>query len=109
MKNLKTVWSDDEGDLRKSKPKDSNSITVDKNTLCLELRRRTSGKGRATVEISNLPSNKSWNKDLAKKLKKKLSVGGAFKNAYIEVHGEKLEEVKSFLDDQEIKWKQVGG
>jgi translation initiation factor 1 len=108
MSKDKTVWSDEWGDMRKktSAPQDEE---VDISNLKLELRRLTSGKGRRVVEIKGLPNNKKFNKDLAKQLKKSLGVGGAFKKDYIEVHGEKLEEVKSFLDGLSIKWKQVGG
>jgi translation initiation factor 1 len=108
MSKDKTVWSDEWGDMRKktSAPQDEE---VDISNLKLELRRLTSGKGRSVVEIKGLPNNKKFNKDLAKQLKKSLGVGGAFKKDYIEVHGEKLEEVKSFLDGLSIKWKQVGG
>lgn len=110
MSDYKTVWSDELGDLRKkNSKKESPSTQVDESKLCLEIRRLTSGKGRSVVEIKALPNNKNWNKTLAKELKKSLGVGGAFKKDYIEVHGEKLEDVKSFLDKKKIKWKQTGG
>lgn len=109
MSKDKTVWSDEWGDMRKKSPLQAAEEEVNTSALLLELRRLTSGKGRSVVEIKGLPNNKKFNKDLAKKLKKALGVGGAFKKDYIEVHGEKLDDVKSFLDQQNIKWKQVGG
>ncbi|MEC9281475.1 MAG: stress response translation initiation inhibitor YciH [Bdellovibrionota bacterium] len=109
MSDKKLVWSDDQGDLRKSKNSSKGDETIDESIICLEIRRLTSGKGRTVVEIKGLPNNKNWNKKLAKDLKKKLGVGGAFKDNYIEIHGEKIEAVKAYLDSINIKFKQTGG
>ncbi|AYF44035.1 MULTISPECIES: hypothetical protein [Halobacteriovorax] len=113
MKDAKLVWSDEAGDLRqKNSKKNSNKNAneeVNESELVLSIRRLTSGKGRAIVEISSLPNNKKWCQKLAKECKKSLGVGGAYKNDYIEVHGEKLEEVKALLDKKNLKWKQTGG
>lgn len=86
------VWSSEDGDLRsknKKEAKKSKDTAIDESTLTLELRRLTSGKGRTIIEIKGLPSNKSWNKKLAKTLKTKLATGGALKSDFIEIHGEK--------------------
>lgn len=107
MKDSKVVWSDSKGDLRKKKQ--SNDIEVDKDKISLNIRRLTSGKGRTIIEITSLPANKGWCKKLAKDLKKKLGVGGAYKADYIEIHGEKLEDVTTFLDSLSLKWKKTGG
>lgn len=107
MKDSKIVWSDSSGDLRKKK--ENKDEEIDEKNIALHLRRLTSGKGRSIIEISALPANKSWCKKLCKELKKKLGVGGAFKNDYIEIHGEKLAEVTAYLDSREIKWKKTGG
>jgi len=108
MSNSKTVWVDGVGDLRKQKdePGSKNSPVTNVELL---VRRLTSGKGRTVVEITGLPSNKAWCKDLAKKLKQKLGVGGTYKNNAIEVHGEKLNEVTELLDRDNLKWKKIGG
>jgi translation initiation factor 1 len=73
------------------------------------LRRLTSGKGRVVIEIKGLPQNKKWCQKLAKDLKKSLGVGGAYKNDFIEVHGDKMEAVQNFIDKKSIKWKKTGG
>lgn len=109
MSEHKVVWSSDGGDVRKKEKSDKGDSSLDESNILLELRRLTSGKGRVVVEIKNLPNNKSWCKKLAKEIKKSLGVGGAYKNDFIEVHGEKLVQVKEFLDSKNIKWKQVGG
>jgi translation initiation factor 1 len=107
--NDRIVWSDSEGDLRKkNKSKDKQEL-VNESSLCLEIRRLTSGKGRTVIEITALPANKNWCKKLAKDLKKKLGVGGAYKNDAIEIHGEKIDAVSEFLNSQNLKWKKVGG
>lgn len=104
----KIVWSSEQGDLRKSKKANDDEI-VDAKELTLEIRRLTSGKGRTIIEISGLPASKKWCKDLAKKIKKKLATGGAFKDQKIEVHGEKLQELTTFLDHCGLNWKKTGG
>lgn len=109
--DAKLVWSDEQGDLRKkgqNKDKGTESA-VNENNLLLEIRRITSGKGRAIIEIRGLPNNKKWCQKLAKELKKSLAVGGAYKNDFIEVHGEKIEEVKNLLNKKNLKFKQTGG
>lgn len=103
------VWSDEEGDLRKKNKKTTSTESVDESSIVLEVRRMTSGKGRTVIEVTGLPSNKSWCKKLAKDIKKSLGVGGAYKNDFIEVHGEKLQEVLSFLETKALKYKQTGG
>ena len=107
MKDAKLVYSSDSGDLRKKN--DSKQSDVDESSIIIHLARKTSGKGRTIIELTNLPSNKKWCQKLAKELKKKLAVGGAYKNEFIEVHGEKLEEVKNFLSSKKLNYKQIGG
>lgn len=109
MAEGKIVWSDEEGDLRKKKTSQNNQAEVNESDLTLEIRRLTSGKGRVVIEIKGLPSNKNWCKKLAKDLKKSLGVGGAYKNDFIEVHGDKLDKIVSFLDNKSLKWKKTGG
>ena len=78
-------------------------------TIQLKVRRLTSGKGRTVIEITGLPRNKSWCKELAGQLKKRMGTGGAYKNDFIEIHGEKLEQVTALLDERSLKWKKTGG
>lgn len=106
--DTRLVWSDEEGDLRK-KGKSTADKEVDEATLEIEVRRMTSGKGRTIIELTGLPPNKSWCKKLAKDLKKSLGVGGAYKNDFIEVHGEKIDEVLLLLEKKNLKFKKTGG
>lgn len=112
MSDRKLVWTDKDGDLRKAKLKNKSKQpepSVNKDLLELKLRRLTSGKGRTVIEVSGLPKNKNWCKDLAKDIKKSLGVGGTYKDEYIEIHGEKIEQVTAVLDKKSIKWKKIGG
>lgn len=108
MKDAKLVWSDEQGDLRKKK-NEPQTVEVDEAALELSLRRLTSGKGRTIIEITGLPQNKKWCQKLTKNLKKKLGVGGAYKNNAIEIHGEKLDQVISFLEENALQFKKTGG
>ena len=108
MSKHKLVWSDEGGDQRK-KTIGNRDVAVHEAQIELKVRRLTSGKGRTVIEITGLPNNKPWCKALAKDLKKELGVGGTFKDKYIEIHGEKIEEVTKVLDKKSLKWKQTGG
>lgn len=108
MSNSRLVWSSDEGDLRK-KGGESRSTTVVESDLLLKVRRLTAGKGRTVIEITGLPANAVWCKELASKLKSSLGVGGSYKDRSIEIHGEKIDQVTAFLTARSIKWKKTGG
>ena len=104
----KILYSSEHGDLRGKKNKQEDDVVNEKD-ICLYLRRLTSGKGRTIIEITNLPNNKSWCKNLAKEIKKSLGVGGAYKNNFIEIHGEKIDDVKQILMKKNLQFKQTGG
>ena len=109
MANNKLVWSDESGgDVRKSSGGKKQS-SVNESQIELKVRRLTSGKGRTVIEIKGLPNNAEWCKELAKKLKKSLGVGGNYKADYIEIHGEKIDDVTKRLDDWGLRWKKTGG
>ena len=77
--------------------------------LVLNVRRLTAGKGRTVIEITGLPANPAWCKELASELKRSLGVGGSFKNRAIEIHGEKIDQVTALLDARSLRWKKTGG
>ena len=104
------VYSSELGDLRKDDSQIlKDDCEVDKSSLQLLVRRLTSGKGRTVIEIKGLPANNIWCKGLAKDLKKKIGVGGTYKNEFIEVHGENYEQVAKFLESKKISFKKIGG
>ena len=105
----KVVYSSEHGDLRKNKDDSKTNGQLDENSICLHLRRLTSGKGRTIIEITNLPEDKAWCKALSKDIKKRLGVGGAYKKNFIEIHGEKMDEVMKLLEAKRISFKKIGG
>lgn len=108
--DAKIVWSDEQGDMRKkSSSAKGGSGPVDESSLCLELRRLTSGKGRSVIEVKGLPADKKWCKKLASRLKKSLGAGGAYKSDFIEIHTAEVSNVSGLLDKFGIKWKKTGG
>jgi len=109
MRDSRIVWSDEHGNMRKKAENGRSDVPVDEKKIDLKLRRLTSGKGRTAIEITGLPQNKKWCQKLAKDLKKSLGVGGAFKDNYIEIHGEKIDSVTAFLDSKSLRWKKTGG
>lgn len=108
MSKNKLVWDDEKGDLRKIIDKKAD-VSINEKNILLNVRRLTAGKGRTVIEVSNLPQNKKWCEDLAKTLKKTLGVGGTYKNNYIEVHSDKIENVTQIFDQKMLKWKKIGG
>lgn len=113
--NSRLVWSSDEGDLRKKskgkkvRMRPVDNAVVNEAGLMLNVRRLTAGKGRTVIEITGLPANAAWCRALASGLKGALGVGGAFKEGYIEIHGEKIDQVTAFLTSRSLKWKKTGG
>lgn len=103
------VWSDEHGDMRKKNKSSGTESPVDNSKQTIHIRILTSGKGRTVIELTNLPPNKKWCKDLVKMIKKKLGVGGAYKSDFIEIHTKDLPMVTSILELQNLKWKKIGG
>lgn len=112
-KDGKIVWSSESGDQRKLKNKEKDAVerevTVQADKIILHLRRMTAGKGRAVIEITNLPDNAKWCQSLAAELKKKLGVGGTYKNQMIEIHYEDVAKITGLLESRSLKWKKIGG
>ena len=104
------VYSSELGDLRKDNSQIlKDNCEVDESSLQLLVRRLNSGRGWIVIEIKGLPANNIWCKGLAKDLKKKIGVGGTYKNEFIEVHGENYEQVAKFLESKKISFKKSGG
>ncbi|MFK5982471.1 MAG: translation initiation factor [Flavobacteriaceae bacterium] len=66
-------------------------------------------KGKATTIIEGYTGATSDFKQLAKEIKKLLSVGGSFKNEQIIIQGDYRDKIMSFLKDKGFKVKRVGG
>lgn len=77
-----------------------NSSTHTNKPVKVRLIKR--GKNILTVILNlNLPANQL--SELASRLKKKLGCGGALKEDCIEIQGDKVDLVKKFLADNNIK------
>ena len=66
-------------------------------------------KGKPTTIIEGYTGADSDFKQLAKEIKKLLSVGGSFKNEQIIIQGDYRDKIMAFLKDKGFKVKRVGG
>jgi translation initiation factor 1 len=66
-------------------------------------------KGKPTTIIEGYTGADSDFKQLAKEIKKMLSVGGSFKNEQIIIQGDYRDKIMAFLKDKGFKVKRVGG
>ncbi len=66
-------------------------------------------KGKPTTIIEGYTGANSDFKQLAKEIKKLLSVGGSFKNEQIIIQGDYRDKIMSFLKEKGFKVKRVGG
>ena len=80
-------------------PSKSSAITSQKP---VKVRLAKRGKSILTV-VLNLQLNDSQLVELASTLKKKLGCGGAVKDRDLEIQGDKVEQIKSYLKEIGIK------
>lgn len=74
------------------------------------IRRETKGRGgKAVTVIDGLPLDPAALKTLAKQLKQRCGVGGAVKEACIEIQGDQRQTCKTFLESQGYTCKLSGG
>ena len=66
-------------------------------------------KGKPTTIIEGYTGADSDFKQLAKEIKKLLSVGGSFKNEQIIIQGDYRDKIMDFLKNKGFKVKRVGG
>lgn len=112
----RTVWSSEQGDLRKQKNLTPNpsparrgdSLPPQQQTVYLH---RESGGcgGKAVTLVKNLALSADDLKALAKKLKQECGVGGTVKDGVIEIQGEQRERIAAVLRKIGYKVKIAGG
>ena len=93
------------------RPSFTSNIT-DQKEIYQELECHFSKKGRAgkvATVIKGYAGNNNEIRELAKELKKKLSVGGTVKNGQIIIQGNYREKIIGILSDMGFKLKRVGG
>lgn len=109
MPTNKTVWSSEQGDLRKSlSPSKRGSLPPQQQTIYLH--RESAGRGgKAVTLVKNLALSVDEMKSLAKKLKQECGTGGTIKDGVIEIQGEHREKIAALLSKLGYKVKIAGG
>jgi translation initiation factor 1 len=108
--NSKTVWSSEEGDLRKKDQPASYSTSLPPQQQTIYLHRESSGRGGKAVSlVKNLVLSDDDLKLLAKKLKQECGSGGTIKDGVIEIQGEHRERIAEVLRKLGYKVKIAGG
>jgi translation initiation factor 1 len=108
--NSKTVWSSEDGDLRKQDEKSAivNSLLPQQQTVYLH--RESKGRGgKGVTLIKGLVLSEGDLSALAKKLKQTCGSGGTVKDGVIEIQGEHREKIADTLHKLGYKVKVAGG
>lgn len=92
------------------KPDREESKTPAKG-IRLDIRRETAGRhGKAVITITPAePMMEAELKELAQRLRQRLSSGGTLKQGVIEIQGDRLPEVRQFLEQAGFRCRQTGG
>ena len=106
----RTVWSSDQGDLRKKESKAGPPVSLPANQQTAYLHRESKGRGgKAVTLIKNLTLTPADLKILAKKLKAACGSGGTVKDGNIEIQGEHRQKIAEALEKLGYKVKIAGG
>ena len=85
---------------------EDSSIWMQEEPMICKYEKR---KGKPTTIIEGYTGADSDFKQLAKEIKKMLSVGGSFKNEQIIIQGDYRDKIMDFLKNKGFKVKRVGG
>ena len=85
---------------------EDSSIWLQEEPMICKYEKR---KGKPTTIIEGYTGADSDFKQLAKEIKKLLSVGGSFKNEQIIIQGDYRDKIMDFLKNKGFKVKRVGG
>ncbi len=108
--NLKTVWSSEQGDLRRQPQASSNAKSLPPQQQTAYLHRDKGGRGGKVVTlVKNLVLSDGDMKLLAQKLKHACGTGGTVKDGVIEIQGEQREKIAEVLRALGCKVKVAGG
>ena len=108
--NNKTVWSSEDGDLRKKEQTTSHSKSLPPQQQTAYLHRESGGRGGKVVSVvKNLILTEDDLKSLAKKLKQECGTGGTVKDGVIEIQGEHRQRMAEVLIKLGYKVKIAGG
>jgi translation initiation factor 1 len=107
----RTVWSSEEGDLRKKKKENSPpAVSPPQHQQTAYLHRDSKGRaGKGVILIKNLHLSEENLSALAKRIKQGCGVGGTVKDGMIEIQGGNRERVAEVLVKLGYKVKMAGG
>lgn len=106
----RTVWTSDQGDLRKQEPGSQNVKSLPPQQQTAYLHRDSKGRGGGVMTlVKNMVLSEEDMKDLAKKLKHLCGSGGTVKEGVIEIQGEHREKIAEALKKMGYKVKIAGG
>jgi translation initiation factor 1 len=108
--NNRTVWSSDQGDLRKTEGGIQNVKSLPANQQTIYLHRDSKGRGGKSVTlVKKLVLSDHDLKELATKLKQLSGSGGTVKDGMIEIQGEHREKIAEALKKMGYQVKIAGG
>jgi translation initiation factor 1 len=106
----RTVWSSDQGDLRKQKQPPTGTRSLPPQQQTAYLHRESSGRGGKPVTlVKNLALSMEDLKALSRKLKQECGTGGTVKEGVIEIQGEQRQRIAEVLQKLGYKVKIAGG
>ncbi len=106
----RTVWSSDQGDLRKQEPERKHVQSLPPQQQTVYLHRESRGRAGGTVTVvKKLVLSEQEMKELVKKLKQVCASGGTVKGETIEIQGEHREKIAEALKKMGYKVKIAGG
>ncbi|GAB1470374.1 translation initiation factor [Chloroflexota bacterium] len=106
----KTVWSSEDGDIRKKDQIVSHARSLPPGQQTAYLHRESGGRGGKVVSVvKNLILTEEDLKTLAKKLKQECGTGGTVKDGIIEIQGENRQKMTVVLQKLGYKVKIAGG
>ena len=106
----KTVWSSEQGDLRKKDDKPAILKSLPPQQQTVYLHRESKGRGgKAVTLVKGLVLSEADMSALAKTLKQACGSGGTVKDGVIEIQGENRERIADILRKLGYKVKLAGG
>jgi translation initiation factor 1 len=102
---LKNLFPEHQPTVEDTQIEDSSIWMQEEPMICKYEKR----KGKPTTIIEGYTGADSDFKQLAKEIKKLLSVGGSFKNEQIIIQGDYRDKIMDFLKNKGFKVKRVGG
>lgn len=106
----RTVWSSEQGDLRKQQAASKATKSLHPQQQTVYLHHDSKGRGGGTVTlIKKLALSKEDMKELTKKLKQICGSGGTVKDDVIEIQGEHRDKIAAVLIQMGYKVRIAGG